>query len=147
MVARGQGGQLPPDRTLDPRGGVARSAHPECVEPTLTWGDGQAFLFVEIMHDFFAALPFWKLRPEPTLVNSESLCLADSGQTYVVYRQRGGSIVLDLTRVRSMSRFKGEWFDPRTGARLAADTVAGGAPRSFTCPDSQDWVLHLNAAL
>ena len=126
--------------------GGAFYLYAECFEPTLTWGDGGAFRFVELMHDFFAALPFWKLKPEPTLVNSESLCLADPGQTYVVYRQRGGSIVLDLTRVRSMSRFKAEWFDPRTGARRAADTVAGGAPRSFTCPDSQDWVLHLHAA-
>jgi hypothetical protein len=71
-------------------------------------------------------------------VNSESLCLADPGQIYVVYRQRGGNIVLDLTRVPSMSRFNAEWFDPRTGARRSTGTVAGGAPRSFTCPDSRD---------
>jgi hypothetical protein len=35
---------------------------------TLTWGDGQAFRFVEIMDDFFASLRYWELAfncPDP----------------------------------------------------------------------------------
>ena len=41
-------------------------------------------------------------------------------------------------------RFQAEWLDPRTGARKAAAKVEGGAKRTFSCPDAQDWVLHLN---
>ena len=39
--------------------------------------------------------------------------------------------------------FRAEWLDPRTGARKAAATMEGGAKRTFSCPDAQDWVLHL----
>ena len=127
--------------------GGAFYLYAECFEPTLTWGDGGAFRFVELMHDFFAGLAYWKLNPDQTLVNAGSLCLVEPGQTYVIYRPRGGTVVLDLAKVPASSRFKAEWLDPRTGDRRAAGIVTGGAPRSFICPNSQDWVLRLNAAL
>ncbi|MBI2928925.1 MAG: hypothetical protein HYY24_24950 [Verrucomicrobia bacterium] len=95
------------------------------------------------MHDFFSGLAYWRLTPNHALVNSGSLCLTDPGQSYVIYRLSGGSITLDLTHVQPTAAFSAEWLDPRTGARRAAGSVGGGAPRSFNCPDSHDWVLYL----
>jgi len=123
--------------------GGAFYLYAECFEPTLTWGDGGAFRFGEIMHEFLSGLAYWRLKPDHGLVNIGSLCLAELGQNYVIYRPSGGTIVLDLTKVPPTSTFKADWLDPRTGARHAAGSVAGGASRSFTCPSLNDWVLNL----
>ena len=122
--------------------GGAFYLYAECFEPTLTWGDGSAFGFIEIMNDFLGGLAYWRLKPDHALVNSGSLCLADPGREYVIYRQSGGTIAIDLSEVGS--GFQAEWLDPRTGTRKAAAKVEGGAKRTFSCPDAQDWVLHLS---
>lgn len=125
--------------------GGAFFLYAECFEPTLAWGDGKAFSFIEIMHDFFAEIPYWHLKPALNAVNAGSLCLADPGRTYVAYRQNGGTIALNLASAPITSVFKAEWLDPRSGTRKAAGTVAGGALKSFTCPDTHDWVLFVKA--
>lgn len=122
--------------------GGAFYLYAECFEPTLTWGDGNAFAFIEIMNDFLDRLAYWKLKPDHALVNSGSLCLADPGREYVVYRQSGGTITIDLPNAGSA--FQAEWLDPRTGVKKAAAAVEGGAKRTFTCPETRDWVLHLS---
>lgn len=94
------------------------------------------------MNDFLGGLAYWKLKPDHTLVNSGSLCLAEPGWEYVVYRQNEGTITIYLPNVGPS--FKAEWLDPRTGAKKAAASVEGGAKRMFSCPDARDWVLHLN---
>ena len=124
--------------------GGAFYLYAECFEPTLTWGDGQAFRAVEIMHDFFSGLPYWKLNPHSEVVNAGTVCLADPGKEYVIYRQNGGAIILDLANVRPEVSLNVQWLNPRTGAKKPAGSVNGGAKRSFDCPDAQDWVLHLN---
>lgn len=126
--------------------GGAFYLYAECFEPTLTWGDGDAFRFVEVMDDFFSGLPYWRLAPDHTLVNAGGLSLTDYGEQYIVFRQSGGTMTLDLSDLPSARVFKAEWLNARTGARRAAGTVSGGAPRSFACPNSQDWVLHLSRA-
>ena len=140
-------GKLAPDQVRTGAWGSVMGGafylYAECFEPTLTWGDGAAFRFVDILHDFFSGMAYWRLKPDHGLVNAESLCLADPGQRYVVYRQRGGTIVLDLAKVESTAAFTAEWLDPHTGATRTAGAVTGGGQRSFVCPDSQDWVLHL----
>ncbi len=140
-------GKLTPDQVRNGAWGSVMGGafylYAECFEPTLTWGDGGAFRFVEILHDFLAGLAYWRLTPAHALVNSGGLCLADPGQSYVIYRRSGGSFTLDLTNVQPTATFNAEWLDPRTGARIAAGPVVGGASPSFTCPDPRDWVLYL----
>lgn len=121
--------------------GGAFYLYAECFEPTLTWGDGSAFEFIEIMNDFLGGLAYWKLKPDETLVNEGSLCLADPGCEYVVYRQSGGTIIVNLPDIGHV--FRAEWLDPRTGDRKVAAAVDGGAKQTFPCPDAMDWVLHL----
>jgi Domain of unknown function (DUF5060)/Protein of unknown function (DUF4038)/Putative collagen-binding domain of a collagenase len=125
--------------------GGAFYLYAECFEPTLTWGDGRAFQSVEIMHDFFTKLHYWRLRPSD-IANPSSLCLADPGQTYVIYRQNGGPVTLDLSETKPFASFRANWISPRTGETVQAGAVEGGAKRSFTCPDNYDWVLHLSVA-
>ena len=121
--------------------GGAFYLYAECFEPALTWGDGDAFPFVEIMNDFLYDGPYWRLSPNAGLVNSGSLCLADPGQRYVIYRQTGGTMRIDLSGVSGV--FHAEWLNPRTGAKTPAEKVEGGARRSFASPDGNDWALHL----
>lgn len=114
--------------------GGAFYLYAECFEPTLTWGDGRAFRDVEIMHDFFSGLLYWKLNPDNDLVNPGTLCLAEPGKEYVLYRQTGGTITLDLANLRPESSFNVQWLDPRTGVRKPAGPVAGGAKRIVCLP-------------
>src|SRR5262249_19335298 len=122
--------------------GGAFYLYAECFEPTLTWGDGQAFRFVEIMHDFLASLRYWELKPDPALVSQGSLCLANPGVEYVIYRQDGAPIVIDCSKAQPGTTFKAEWLNTRTGAKTTSGTVAAARQLSFNCPDPNDWVLH-----
>ncbi|MCI0720488.1 MAG: DUF5060 domain-containing protein, partial [Acidobacteria bacterium] len=115
--------------------------------PTLTFGDGGAFRFLEIMHDFIYGLEYWKLSPSKLpaqgkpFMDAGSLCLANPGQEYVVYLPLGGRVTLDLSAAQG--RFGAKWLDPRTGTCQEQSPTSGGASRTFTAPDTNDWVLHV----
>jgi len=93
------------------------------------------------MNDLLGGLQYWRLKPDNALVNSGSLCLADPGHEYMVYRNSGGTITINPSGIGPALRT--EWLDPRTGARTPAEAVEGGAKLTFSCPDARDWVLHL----
>ncbi len=121
--------------------GGAFYLYAECFEPTLAWGDGAAFRSVEVLEDFIGGLEHWRLRPRNDLVNEGSLCLADPGREYVVYRQRGGEVSLDVAAVRA--EVESEWLDPRTGVRKKAEVRPRGDRLVTGCPDAGDWALHV----
>jgi hypothetical protein len=79
------------------------------------------------------------------LVNTplSNWCLAESGQTYLVYALNGGQVDLDLTG--TSGTFTAKWFDPRTGNLTDANggSVSGGTVVTFNAPDSNDWALYL----
>jgi hypothetical protein len=68
--------------------------------------------------------------------------LADPGQEYVVYFEKGGMVTLDL--LEATGRVTMAWFNPRTGEFSPSDIVRGGAYRTFRAPDDNDWVLTLS---
>ncbi len=70
--------------------GGASYLYAECFEPSLTWGDGAAFRFVEALHDVLESLRYWELSPRSALVNPGSLCLADPGRVYPSTARAGG---------------------------------------------------------
>jgi len=84
---------------------------------------------------------FWNMKPDGSL-SETGICLAEEGREYVVYAPDGGTFWLDLSGAGT-DEFTAQWYDPRTGQWSAARTVEGGALRSFTAPDGQDWVLHV----
>ena len=84
-----------------------------------------------------------KMRPADIVPNAAgpTWCLADPGQTYLVYALEGGAFSLDLAGVEGT--FAAAWFDPRTGALRETDAVSGGGPAKFSAPSSEDWALWL----
>ena len=94
------------------------------------------------LHDFVTKrIRFVEMNPAQELVNAPNLCLANPGQEYVVYAPAGGEVTLDLSHARG--DFAVAWMNPRTGVFQAAGSVAGAARRTWTAPDTNDWVLHL----
>jgi dienelactone hydrolase len=91
--------------------------------------------FVTIRTDFCS------MNPAQTLVNAPNLCLANPGREYIVYAPDGGELSLDLTE--ASGSFSVGWLNPRTGAYEGRVWVSGGAKRTFSSPNTEDWVLHL----
>ena len=63
-------------------------------------------------------------------LSSTGYCLAEPGVSYVVFAPEGGSFDVDLTATGGLLSVK--WLDPITGKSSTAETVAGGARRTFT---------------
>jgi hypothetical protein len=95
------------------------------------------------LRDFVAQTDLLKMSPAQQLVNEPNLCLADSGESYVVYAPQGGRVELNLSGVPGT--FAVTWFDPRTGTTRRGTPVNGGARISLESPDTRDWVLRLRA--
>jgi hypothetical protein len=95
------------------------------------------------LHDFFAALPFWKLQPFAG-VTGNAVALADAGKTYVVYLPAGGEVTVDLATAEGP--VTGRWLDPRQGKFSEAFEVPGGRKAQLAAPDQNDWALLFNAA-
>lgn len=87
---------------------------------------------------FLRALPFQRMTPHPELA-STGVCLAQPGETYVVYAVSGGDVRVDLKNVKGT--LTARWFDPRTGEWARTVSVAGGEERVLSAPGSEDWVL------
>jgi hypothetical protein len=94
--------------------------------------------------ELFTALLWWKLRPAPEIVDQPAgndpaafvtAARAEDGAFAVAYVPLGARVTLRHPG-------KGEWFNPRTGARTPAfregDTFRVPDAKS---PDEQDWVL------
>ncbi|MBI4100118.1 PQQ-binding-like beta-propeller repeat protein [Candidatus Microgenomates bacterium] len=84
---------------------------------------------------------FWEMIPNNSLATA-GYTLAKTGSEYIVYLPSGGSTTVNLSAVTGS--FNVEWFNPRTGAYTSAAAVSGGASKTFTAADTNDWVLHLN---
>jgi hypothetical protein len=103
------------------------------------YGDGAALPFLEVLHRFVSALPYDEMASHNELVGRGQLCLARPGVRYVCYAEAGGGVTVDLST--ASGRFRSQWLNPRTGAKLIGGNVLGGGSRSFQAPDSGDWVL------
>ena len=68
--------------------------------------------------------------------------LADPGWEYVVYFQHGGTVTLDL--LEATGNIRQSWYNPRTGEFVSQRATLGGAYKTFSCPDNNDWVLYLS---
>jgi hypothetical protein len=96
------------------------------------------------------------LEPRGQL-SSSRYCLARPGSAYLAYdpggrtrRQRLARRIRRLARLRIDLRetdrtFHLQWLDPRTGDRMEAGAVNGGAVRGFRIPFKGDAVLYLSA--
>ena len=89
------------------------------------------------LHDFFTALPFWRMQPQPERVRGDASCLALPGEVYAAYAPHGGRFSIDIDVAgQPVTR----WLNPRTGEFGAARPVSSGW-QQFQCPDEEDWAL------
>ncbi len=141
-----------------PTAGLTYGAHgiwsweTEPKEPLLHKGTGIAKPWFEAMklpgsqqmkylHEVFASLRWWELRPAPSLLdeqaNEAAKFIAASrtvrGDAAFVYLPVGGEVIIKATVI------KAEWFNPRTGQRQTTQPQQG----KFRAPDAQDWGLLL----
>jgi hypothetical protein len=109
------------------------------------WHDVPEHSDIQHLVDFFASggIEYWKMAPHNALVKSGTrvYALAEPGRQYLIYAAAGGSLSVDL----APGSYHIRRLDPRTGATDALPHVEGGATRSFSLPDGQDWVLWLDA--
>jgi len=91
------------------------------------------------LHDFFTALPFWRLQPFAG-VTGDAVALTDPGKVYVIYLPHGGAASLDFSRVQVSLTAK--WFNPR--ANTFGETMhltPTTKPQPVHAPDTNDWAL------
>ncbi len=83
------------------------------------------------------------MTPQEKLA-STGYCLARAakqGAEYLVYLPDGGKVTVDLSAAGGTLAV--EWFNPAADKAVAAESVAGGAPREFTAPFSGEAVLYI----
>jgi Putative collagen-binding domain of a collagenase len=91
---------------------------------------------------FFAArhIPFWDMLPMGNL-SSSGYALAKPGDYYLVYADH--DVAVDLSG--ASGPFQYLWYDPRAGIVVRTGKVSGGAKRSFTIPEANDYILWITA--
>lgn len=89
---------------------------------------------------FAERLDMNRMKPRSDL-SSSRYCLADSGQTYLIYVPHDIRVVVELSGANGA--FEGEWFAVRTGETQPMMPVRGGNRVTFTSPLGMDVVLHL----
>ena len=107
--------------------------------------------YCRIALEFFTAekIPFWEMKNADALIgnpkaDNSKYCFAKSGEIYLVYLPKGGSVDLDLSGVSGA--FSVQWFNPRSGGKLQGGSVAkvkGGSNVSPGQPPSdadKDWL-------
>lgn len=106
--------------------------------------DQRAALHKQI--DFAAAfmkrIRVWEMTPDDALVKSGTVFAMASTTQLAVYLPRGGSVTLDLSRMRGPLRVR--WYDPRNGHWLPAARVRAEAAARLNAPSDGDWVLALD---
>jgi hypothetical protein len=93
-----------------------------------------------VLHDFFTALPYWRMQPFLG-VTGGAVALAEPGKVYVLYLKQGGATSVDLTG--APGSFSARWFNPRTGKFGDPVLLPGGGKRTLAAPDTSDWALLL----
>ncbi|WP_346881714.1 DUF5060 domain-containing protein [uncultured Algibacter sp.] len=91
-------------------------------------------------------LEYWKMENNDTLATGgNNVCLAEEGETYVIYLENGGTTNLNLSG--QSGNFDVKWFNPRDGGALqdgSTTSIVGGANINIGNPPSNnnsDWVV------
>jgi hypothetical protein len=100
------------------------------------------------MAELFASLPWWRLRPAPSLLTEQpgannpaqflSAALSEDNDAAIFYLPAGGALRLHAEALPAQLS-RAEWFDPRTGERGPAEGSAG----VYQAPSKEDWLLVL----
>ena len=66
---------------------------------------------------------YWKMKPAEGIA-SDGYCLADAGREYVIFLNTAAPLTVALRDLTGS--LTGEWYQPFSGARMAAGTIANG---------------------
>ena len=96
-------------------------------EPRVLGADCVGHKQLKIASDVVNGLRYWRMIPhnEVLTTSTESYCLAELGEQYLVYAPEGGKVELDLARYKG--EFDANWLDPRNGSWTPLDPVQGGS--------------------
>jgi Protein of unknown function (DUF4038)/Domain of unknown function (DUF5060)/Concanavalin A-like lectin/glucanases superfamily/Putative collagen-binding domain of a collagenase len=90
--------------------------------------------------DFFTAFDWWNCEPlNAAIMEGSACCLGKPGNLYVLYFRAGGRATVRL----SEDRYRGKWYNPRTGQWQGIGQVSGPVWATPPTPDANDWVLWL----
>ena len=108
---------------------------------------------MKYMVDMFSSLEWWKLIPAQELLIEQPgaddphrfvmVAKAKDDSWALAYLPEGTEINLRTEVLNRVVAIR--WFNPRTGEWLDAQKIGDGV-KSFTAPDSEDWVLWIGAA-
>lgn len=124
----------------------------ERIGPVPSWYVGNDTVGVQsmtVLYEFFEQVDWTGLRPAPQLLREQpgeadptqfvAAAQSEDGRLAVIYLPVGGTISLTLTAFEGQA----QWVDPRTGEAQPIDL---NSDFTFTAPDTQDWLLWLQAA-
>jgi hypothetical protein len=104
------------------------------------------FEVVDIIMRFksYANWNFIGADPSDNLITSGGgYCLANPGVDYLCYFPSGGSKTVNL----ASGNYRSEFWDPSSGGFYSVSMFShGGGGKSFSCPDGNDWALHITTA-
>jgi hypothetical protein len=109
---------------------------------------------MRVLRALFDGLPWWTLRPAPEVVLNQTdsasnplpfiaVARSEDGSLAVIYMPIGGELRLDPALLPPGGQAR--WFDPRTGATTDAATTRERDALVTAPPDTQDWVLWIDA--
>ncbi|MCS6953698.1 MAG: DUF4038 domain-containing protein [Bryobacteraceae bacterium] len=106
---------------------------------------------MKILRDVFDSVEWWKLRPDRTLLAEDVQdpefrayimpARSEDGRFALLYLPANPTVKLDLASFRGPVR--GEWIDPRTGARSPAGRWEPIRGVELKAPAEGDWLLLL----
>ena len=108
----------------------------------------KSWVYVKNALEFFRAhVPFQNMVSQELLVAGNARCLAQAGESYLIYLPNGGTTSIDLSGTDGI--FKVQWFDPKSGGELQEGNVPilvgnGKSPLGNAPSNSgQDWAILL----
>lgn len=94
--------------------------------------------YMTYLYNFWTRTKYWQLSPPAGTTSSDLVQTA--GAEYVAYLESGGSRTVFI----HAGDYTYRWYNPRAGTYTAATSFTStGGNRSFTAPDANDWVLHV----
>src|ERR1700690_3636273 len=109
----------------------------------------------ESLGTLFRSREHWLLVPDTShavmTVGSQSgtttavTARTSDGQTIIAYIPTQRAVTIAMTKIADTSA-KAWWFNPQTGATTLIGTYSTTGTQSFTPPDTNDWVLVIDAA-
>jgi hypothetical protein len=94
----------------------------------------------KMVWDYAQTVPFYRMSPSPHLVDN-GICLAEPGQTYLVYLPSGGAVNV---KVQSGKPYSVKWVNARNpNEQKDGGTTSTG--QRLVAPDTNDWLLSISA--